>query len=168
MAATLLKVTTILSLILPALLLTLNSQVAFSEDIEDDEDIEYVLDSPVPDLRSRSRFLTSVIQEGAFCHPDKHRICNGVSANKGTCFFQCCKKHCRNVLKDQNNCGQCGKKCKQGERCCNEPVPMSSTMLIIVASVQKNVSTVSSVTTDIVGMLEYICQGVFEIKRSTQ
>ncbi|KAB1216615.1 hypothetical protein CJ030_MR4G025776 [Morella rubra] len=119
MAATLLKVTTILSLILPALLLTLNSQVAFSEDIEDDEDMEYVLDSPVPDLRSRSRFLTSVIQEGAFCHPDKLRVCNGVSANKGTCFFQCCKKHCRNVLKDQNNCGRCGKKCKQGERCCN-------------------------------------------------
>ncbi|KAE8654220.1 putative dopamine beta-monooxygenase [Hibiscus syriacus] len=30
----------------------------------------------------------------------------------------CCKKKCVNVLKDWQNCGKCGKKCKYNEICC--------------------------------------------------
>lgn len=121
MACALLKLTTILSLIIPLLLLALQSHLAFSNDIEDNEDIEYVVDSPLPNLRSRSRFLAStvIIKKGAHCDAISHNICNGIRATKGKALLYCCKKHCRNVLGDKNNCGSCGKKCKQGERCCD-------------------------------------------------
>uniref|UniRef100_A0A7N0VB65 Uncharacterized protein n=1 Tax=Kalanchoe fedtschenkoi TaxID=63787 RepID=A0A7N0VB65_KALFE len=49
----------------------------------------------------------------------KNNICNGVYANKGTSFLNCCKKHCRNIYGDRNNCGRCGHKCGFGQRCCN-------------------------------------------------
>ncbi|KAK4576778.1 hypothetical protein RGQ29_027352 [Quercus rubra] len=112
----LLKLTTILSLVIP-LLLSLQYQTAFSNDIEDYE--EYVVDSPLSNLRSRSRFLASVIKKGTHCNPITNNVCNGVSANKGKSLLYCCKKHCRNVLSDKNNCGGCGKKCQEGQHCCN-------------------------------------------------
>ncbi|KAL4269547.1 hypothetical protein GQ457_01G006510 [Hibiscus cannabinus] len=31
---------------------------------------------------------------------------------------QCCKKKCVDILKDRQNCGKCGKKCKYNEICC--------------------------------------------------
>lgn len=124
--STLLKLTTILSLIMPLIItfLALNSQLAFSNDIEEeDEDQLYVVDSPLManiNLRSsRSRFLASVIKKGAQCHPITNNVCNGIPANNRTSLLYCCKKHCRNILGDRNNCGQCGRKCKQGQRCCN-------------------------------------------------
>ncbi|KAJ7014694.1 protein GRIM REAPER [Populus alba x Populus x berolinensis] len=98
MASSLLKLAAILSLVF-SILLALNTQITLSSDIEDDEE-EYVLDTPLEDFRSRSRFLASVIK-------------------KGTGLLYCCKKHCRNVLGDKNNCGICGNKCKFGESCCN-------------------------------------------------
>ncbi|KAL6283620.1 hypothetical protein ACE6H2_014549 [Prunus campanulata] len=116
--ANFLKLTTILSLMIPSLVLALHSQMAFSSS-ELEEKEEYVLDSPNPSFRSRSRFLASIIKKGAHCDPIKHNICNGISANKGTSILHCCKTHCRNVLGDRNNCGKCGNKCKLGMHCCN-------------------------------------------------
>ncbi|OVA03411.1 Stigma-specific protein Stig1 [Macleaya cordata] len=37
---------------------------------------------------------------------------------KGSPGPHCCKKKCVNVLKDRQNCGLCGKKCKYTEICC--------------------------------------------------
>ena len=117
MASSLLKLAAILSLAF-SILLALNTQITLSSDIEDDDE-EYVLDTPLEDFRSRSRFLASVIKKGTRCNAERNNICNGVSANKGTGLLYCCKKHCRNVLGDKNNCGICGNKCKFGESCCN-------------------------------------------------
>jgi hypothetical protein len=61
----------------------LNTQITVSSDIEDDDE-EYVLDTPLEDFRSRSRFLASVIKKGTRCNAERNNICNGVSANKGT------------------------------------------------------------------------------------
>ncbi|URE05261.1 Stigma-specific protein, Stig1 [Musa troglodytarum] len=30
----------------------------------------------------------------------------------------CCRKQCVNVMTDNQNCGQCGKKCRFGQACC--------------------------------------------------
>ncbi|KAJ7981750.1 Stigma-specific protein Stig1 [Quillaja saponaria] len=119
MVKTLLNLTTILSLFIIPLIL--HSQIAFSTNdyIEGEED--YVLDNQFPShFRTRSRFLKNVIKEGAQCNANKitKNVCNGVSANKGTTLFNCCKTHCRNVLGDMNNCGKCGQKCGLGQRCC--------------------------------------------------
>ncbi|XP_021894670.1 protein GRIM REAPER, partial [Carica papaya] len=112
-------------IILSSLVVTLHLQGAaatFSNSIEEDDDqVVYVIDAPiVGSLPSRSRFLASktVIKKGTRCNRISNNICNGISANNGTSILNCCKKHCRNVLGDMNNCGRCGKKCKFGERCC--------------------------------------------------
>ncbi|KAE8125805.1 hypothetical protein FH972_020578 [Carpinus fangiana] len=102
MASTLLKLTTTL------LLLSLHSHLSFSSN--DNE--EYVVDSPLANLRSRSRFLATVVKEGARCNSITRNVCNGVSANKGASLLHCCKKHCRNVIGDKNNCGRL-----EGARC---------------------------------------------------
>ncbi|XP_061350947.1 protein GRIM REAPER-like [Gastrolobium bilobum] len=120
MANTILKLTTILSLII---LLALHSSKYVSStnidhDIEDEDELEYVLDTPLPHLGPRSRFLASIIKKGTQCDHETHNICNGVRANKGNDLLFCCKKHFRNVLSDKNNCGVCEHKCKEGERCC--------------------------------------------------
>ena len=133
MAYLLTKITTILFL---AIMLLLHSQMAFSSEnidihndsdsdsvsVDEDGDEEYVLDSPVPSPgRSRSdRLLASVIKKGTRCDATRPRynVCNGVAANKGKSLLYCCKKHCRNVLGDRNNCGRCGRKCGFGQRCC--------------------------------------------------
>ncbi|KAG6393799.1 hypothetical protein SASPL_144372 [Salvia splendens] len=87
----------------------------------------YLLDSPIPTTNAaRSRtswFLASAVKKGASCGAatvSHHSVatCNGVWANNGTCLLYCCKKHCRNVLGDHNNCGVCGHKCRFAERCC--------------------------------------------------
>ncbi|POO03201.1 Stigma-specific protein [Trema orientale] len=77
-------------------------------------------DNPIPNPRSRSRFLGNIIKEGSNCAGNIN-VCNGVSANKGKTksLLFCCKTHCRNVLGDFNNCGGCGRKCRFGERCCD-------------------------------------------------
>ncbi|KAJ6776283.1 PROTEIN GRIM REAPER [Salix koriyanagi] len=118
MARALLKLATILSLVFSILLQASSSQMTLSSDIEDDDE-EYVLDSPPENFRSRSRFLASVVRKGTRCNAERGNVCNGVSANKGTSLIYCCKKHCRNVLGDKNNCGICGNKCRFAESCCN-------------------------------------------------
>ncbi|KAB5534617.1 hypothetical protein DKX38_017703 [Salix brachista] len=118
--SSLLKLATTLSLVV-SILLALHTQKTLSLDIED-EDEEYVLDTPPPAsfIRSRSRFLAgTVVKKGAQCRAERSNICNGVSANAGTGLLHCCKKHCRDVLADKNNCGQCDNRCKFGESCCN-------------------------------------------------
>ncbi|XP_028792958.1 protein GRIM REAPER-like [Neltuma alba] len=125
MAKTLMKLTTIILTTL-IVLLSLHPQMALSTGTEDtdEEEEEYVVDPPLfSHLRTRSRFLASkiIIKKGRRCDNSSvaHNICNGIPSSKGTGLLFCCKKHCRNVLSDKNNCGQCGHKCKQGERCCN-------------------------------------------------
>ncbi|XP_059664526.1 protein GRIM REAPER [Cornus florida] len=117
MATFLLKLSTILSLTI--FLLPFHSQTALSTGrIQDDE--EYVLDNPfVNNSRLRGRFLTTVVKKGTHCDPVTNNVCDGVSANNGTSLLHCCKTHCRNVLSDKNECGQCGHKCAFGELCCN-------------------------------------------------
>ncbi|XP_073148068.1 protein GRIM REAPER [Henckelia pumila] len=108
------------------LILNLHFQNASSlEDEENDDVEEYVLDSPLGGnrLSTRSRFLVAtsnkVLKKGASCDAKNNpNVCNGVSANKGTGLLYCCKKHCRDVLSDWNNCGACGRRCQQWERCC--------------------------------------------------
>ncbi|KAK1405145.1 protein GRIM REAPER [Heracleum sosnowskyi] len=108
----LLKLATILS-ILTILFISSSSQNSL-----DDE--EYVLDTPLAKTNLRSRFLASkkVIKKGTTCSQSNKYVCNGVWANNGTSLLYCCKTHCRNVVGDMNNCGQCGYKCAYGQRCC--------------------------------------------------
>ncbi|XP_060190948.1 protein GRIM REAPER [Lycium barbarum] len=123
MASIFLKFTAILCFIFPFLLLSSTSKAdqnsAFlyddeSEDINDDE--YYTLDTPFSNLRTK--YPVTKIRKGASCDAQSNNICDGVSANNGTSMLYCCKKHCRNILGDMNNCGQCQKKCKFGQRCC--------------------------------------------------
>ena len=133
MAAATLKLATIFSFTIVTLLLALAAQISAlstdhhsqlpifedntSTDDQDDDEV-YVLDNLVPNFRSRSRFLASMmIKKGAHCDPGRN-ICNGVSANNGTSLLYCCKTHCRNVFSDRNNCGRCRNKCKFGQLCC--------------------------------------------------
>ncbi|KAG4968992.1 hypothetical protein AAZX31_12G213400 [Glycine max] len=124
MANTILNLTTIIILLI-SLALHNSHFVVSSTDIDQDHDIneeeeeEYVLDTAIPHLGPRSRFLATIIKKGRQCDRETNNICNGVRANKGRDLLFCCKKHCRNVLSDKNNCSVCGNKCKQGERCCN-------------------------------------------------
>ncbi|KAI4322950.1 hypothetical protein L6164_022596 [Bauhinia variegata] len=97
-------------------IISLALQSAFS--IEDDEHDTFGI-IPWPRLGSRSRFLATIAKQGARCDPVGTNICNGVSANKGTQLLYCCKKKCVDALGDMNNCGQCGQKCKLGQRCCS-------------------------------------------------
>ncbi|GAB4849496.1 hypothetical protein Ancab_004290 [Ancistrocladus abbreviatus] len=124
MASILLNLTAILSLI------TFSSSFFLSHNVVNGNDdeyhvAEYVIDTaPVFTTSSkhkkpRSPFLKKVIKKGAHCHPIARNICNGVSANNGTSLLYCCKKHCRNVLGDRNNCGRCAHKCGLGMRCCH-------------------------------------------------
>ncbi|KAF6155855.1 hypothetical protein GIB67_039186 [Kingdonia uniflora] len=108
MAITPLKVTSILFiiiLIIPLLQIPLFS-LAISTDLDDDEEY-YTVDQP------------QRVRKGARCDSLSKNICNGVSVNNGTGLLQCCKFHCHNVLRDQNNCGNCGHRCGFGELCCN-------------------------------------------------
>ncbi|XP_047163269.1 protein GRIM REAPER-like [Vigna umbellata] len=125
MANTILKLTTFLLLLIFATLH--DSQFGSASGVDDkndherneEEEEDYVLDSPISHLGPRSRFLATVIKKGRQCNVETNNICNGVRANKGRDLLYCCKKHCRNVLSDKNNCKVCGNKCKQGERCCD-------------------------------------------------
>ncbi|XP_038990540.1 protein GRIM REAPER-like [Hibiscus syriacus] len=124
-----LKLISILPLAI-SILLSFHPQATFPFEIadfnEEEEYEEYVLGHPliVPNLRSRSRFLMTSpkkdkIRKSAHCEPDSYQnICNGISVNNGTNILYCCKTHCRNVLRDQNNCGECRNRCKFGQCCC--------------------------------------------------
>lgn len=122
MANKILNFTIILSLLI-SLVLFVSSNNDIDHEIDEDENEEeyYVVDNATSLHHNgpRSRFLASIIKKGTRCDRETNNICHGVRANKGKDMLFCCKKHCRNVLSDKNNCGVCGHKCKQGERCCN-------------------------------------------------
>ncbi|XP_077249550.1 stigma-specific Stig1 family protein [Tasmannia lanceolata] len=114
----LIKLVTILSIfIIP---MTLIAHSSLTSDVEDEED-EWVMDDQFLSqiVRPGSRFFASKIKKGVRCHEVTNNICPGISVNKGNGLLQCCKKHCRNVLSDRNNCGSCHQKCGFGELCCN-------------------------------------------------
>ncbi|WOL00749.1 hypothetical protein Cni_G09462 [Canna indica] len=71
--------------------------------------------------RAGSRLLAAeaAVKKGDQCDPSaRANACPGIPAKDGTQLLYCCKNHCRNVLSDRNNCGQCGNKCGFGELCC--------------------------------------------------
>lgn len=114
-----LKLIFILSLAIP---LPSHFQMAFSFAIEDDDHEEYVIDTPLnPYFRPRNgRFLSDiVVRKCEHCDPKSryNNACSGVSGNGGKSLVRCCKKQCLDILRDINNCGECGQKCKHGELC---------------------------------------------------
>ncbi|KAK9131809.1 hypothetical protein Scep_011337 [Stephania cephalantha] len=131
MANTNIKPSTLLSFI-TFILFIQHHCAAFSIDINDDDndgDDYYIVDTDSSlgnnnniNVARPQRLLLlqkpKKIKKGAKCAL-QNNICNGVPVNKGTGILHCCKKHCRNVLGDRNNCGSCGHKCGYGERCCN-------------------------------------------------
>ncbi|CAM8952933.1 unnamed protein product [Rhodiola kirilowii] len=125
MASTTLTLAAILCFIVSSLNLAMQVQsLSYDQDIDEDES-EYILDTPFVQggLGTRRSLATVIknIKKGAHCTADQHNICNGVRANNGTSLLNCCKKHCRNILADMNNCGACGIKCRGfGKRCCNK------------------------------------------------
>ncbi|CAL9184763.1 unnamed protein product [Musa hybrid cultivar] len=68
--------------------------------------------------RAGSRLL-AVVKKGDRCDPVTNNICQRVQAKDSRQLLHCCKKHCRNVLSDRNNCGVCGHKCGFGHLCCS-------------------------------------------------
>ncbi|GMJ05074.1 hypothetical protein like AT1G11925 [Hibiscus trionum] len=106
-----------LSVVVMVLVLTISaaSQQDGSENysaVEDHNDVtmdssEYASDEGHrwPLQKKRSRRVTYK-KFPAICHA------------KGSPGPQCCKKKCVNILKDRQNCGKCGKKCKYNEICC--------------------------------------------------
>ncbi|OVA07744.1 Stigma-specific protein Stig1 [Macleaya cordata] len=114
----------ILSIMIISLLLFLHSSTAFNfedSDIEDGE--EYVVDNPFSGrFTARANRLEKQeqqkIEKGAKCDPFISNICNGVFVNNGTGLLRCCRKQCRNMLADRDNCGGCRKKCGYGQLCC--------------------------------------------------
>ncbi|CAH8391237.1 unnamed protein product [Eruca vesicaria subsp. sativa] len=126
---TFIKLTPLISLILYVIITTTsNSHSVVAEEFTNEEDPEfYILDETHTILSnltasSKTRLLVShhkKIRKGMRCHvAGRHNICNGVKADKGTSLLYCCKKHCRNILGDKNNCGRCSHKCRFGQRCC--------------------------------------------------
>ncbi|KAF5189608.1 Stigma-specific protein stig1 [Thalictrum thalictroides] len=118
MALTMLKHVSILSLTIIPWFLILHSCSAFETDIEDGE--VYLVDTQSLgfSIQAQSRYQPKKVKKGARCDAITNNICNGISVNNGTGLLQCCKKHCRNVLGDRNNCGTCGQKCGFGKLCC--------------------------------------------------
>ncbi|EEF28478.1 conserved hypothetical protein [Ricinus communis] len=85
MASCLLKNTTILSILL---LLFLNTPKTQSTDIEDEDDDEvYVLDHPLQNSMSRSRFLTTVIRKVEFL-PTMALACSTAARNTAGIFLE--------------------------------------------------------------------------------
>lgn len=66
-----------------------------------------------PFLDQHDHYYYSHPRDSATC--DKYpRVCRA-SGSPGP---DCCRKQCVNVMTDNFNCGECGKKCKYGEGCC--------------------------------------------------
>ncbi|KAK1422580.1 hypothetical protein QVD17_17863 [Tagetes erecta] len=84
--------------------------------IEHEGDEEDLLPSYDDSVRGTSRFLAQL-------HDNSYRVkCNKnprLCRAKGSPGPDCCKKKCVNVKTDKQNCGLCGKKCKNQEICCN-------------------------------------------------
>lgn len=104
------KLSTILILLLISINLSMpapDDHLTFHHDVDDDFD-------HVPQNKAEGRFLLH--QEAARMtrrRCDKYpRVCDSKVPD-------CCKKKCVNVMKDRNNCGRCGKRCKYSEVCCN-------------------------------------------------
>ncbi|KAL0306515.1 UNVERIFIED_CONTAM: protein GRIM REAPER [Sesamum radiatum] len=155
---TMLRLTTTLSVAF-LLLLALHSQRASSYEENEDEDEEYVLDSVFANsTMRRSRFLASSvkkIKKGTSCDAKTNPyVCNGVSANKGSSLLHCCKKHCRDVLGDRNNCGVCGASAGWGSGAAAEFAPMCCGARPTVGSAIRGALVGLGVSTGTVGMHE--------------
>ncbi|KAL0857520.1 hypothetical protein Bca101_062674 [Brassica carinata] len=124
------KLMPFISLVLYSLVTaTSNPHSVVAKEITNEEDSEFYILDETPTMlsnlttASKTRLLVvphyKKITKGMRCHvASGHNICNGVKADKGTSLLYCCKKHCRNILGDMNNCGRCSHKCRFGQRCC--------------------------------------------------
>ena len=78
-------------------------------------DIVNTNEDQLPSLRISMSHLLDHYNPGASMTCDKFpRVCRA----KGSPGPDCCRKQCVNVMSDNLNCGQCGRKCKYGEACC--------------------------------------------------
>ncbi|ESQ48444.1 hypothetical protein EUTSA_v10022293mg [Eutrema salsugineum] len=125
---TFVKLMPLISVILYSLITATSSpHSVLTEEVTNEEEPEFYILDETPTIlsnltvSSKTRLLVShykKIRKGMRCHVVSHNICNGVKAENGTSLLYCCKKHCRNILGDMNNCGRCGHKCRFGQRCC--------------------------------------------------
>ncbi|OVA20455.1 Stigma-specific protein Stig1 [Macleaya cordata] len=77
----------------------------------------------LPDNQSEEKFsLRRLITHFRAHKMHKHKMtCKKyptICQAKGSPGPHCCKNKCVNVLKDRQNCGMCGKKCKHTDICC--------------------------------------------------
>lgn len=152
MASTLLKLTTTL------LLLSLHSHLSFSSN--DNE--EFVVDSPLANLRSRSRFLATVVKEGARCNSITRNVCNGVWQTRGQAFSIAAWSVAETCLGIRTTAGDVGISASKGSVVAVEPASALPTMFIIVASATRSVLMALDASMDIVGMLEILFKDFVE------
>ncbi|XP_008780025.3 stigma-specific STIG1-like protein 1 [Phoenix dactylifera] len=68
-----------------------------------------------PSLRGVSRLLAQSNPKASMTCDKYPRICYA----RGSPGRECCKKKCVNVMKDNQNCGWCGRRCGYGQTCCS-------------------------------------------------
>nr|XP_043611571.1 stigma-specific STIG1-like protein 1 [Erigeron canadensis] len=105
---TLAKILIILTIFMISLTL---SSFAPTSDFKEDELDNFVAKSPLG--VGHGRFLAQQPTGLVKCNINP-RLCRA----KGSPGPDCCKKKCVNVHTDKQNCGLCGKKCKNMEICC--------------------------------------------------
>jgi len=91
-------------------------QVAWAtyEDIANTNEEDEKLDTSTSSLRSMSHLLDQYNPRATMTCNKFPRVCRA----KGSPGPDCCRKHCVNVMIDNLNCGQCGRKCRYGKACC--------------------------------------------------
>ncbi|CAL9162240.1 unnamed protein product [Musa hybrid cultivar] len=75
------------------------------------------------DERSTAAAAPSSLSRGMLRHhkPRGSMTCDkfpSVCRARGSAGHHCCRKQCVDVMTDNQNCGQCGKKCWFGQACC--------------------------------------------------
>ncbi|URE04297.1 Stigma-specific protein, Stig1 [Musa troglodytarum] len=78
------------------------------------------------DERSTATAAPSLLSRGIYSlyvqyHPRGSMTCDNVPRAcraSGSPGPDCCRKQCVNMMTDNQNCGQCGKKCQFGQACC--------------------------------------------------
>ncbi|KAL7591054.1 hypothetical protein Lser_V15G32035 [Lactuca serriola] len=100
----------IILIILLALVINLSATLVDATLVEDEEKDAF---PTYGSLRGANRFLAQQSRGLLKCNKNP-RLCRV----KGSAGPDCCKKKCVNVKTHKQNCGLCGKKCKNQEICC--------------------------------------------------
>lgn len=109
----------------------------FGNNINEDDNEEYVVDNPIPNIISRGgRFLSNanIIKKGAKCDPKDEKakkkkkninVCNGVSVNGGKSLLYCCKSKFQDIVSDANQGFNVSKELVVMHRNCSIKLPSS-------------------------------------------